>query len=199
MGGIVVDSPADATHLVMTRESRTCKLIQACCHVDYVLKSSWIVESAKAGKFVPTEPYRIQHIPVDENLQFNLDTVLCAPTRDTLFAGKYFHVTPDVFPAREEIIKMIEYSGGKVEAKRRSGAAVAEAHVQSPDSYIIVTCPTDMHLCADLTRHGNPKCHIVSTEFVMSSILKQQLEIEPNLIPYLYNNNNVNACNSNKS
>lgn len=199
LGGIVVDSPADATHLVMTRESRTCKLIQACCHVDYVLKSSWIADSAKAGKFVPTDPYRIQHIPVDENLQFNLNTVLCAPTRSTLFAGKYFHVTPDVFPAREEIIRMIESSGGKVEPKRRSGASVAETHMQAPDSYIIVTCPTDMHLCADLTRHGNPKCHIVSTEFVMSSILRQQLEIEPNLIPYLYNNNNVNSCNSNKS
>lgn len=194
----MVDSPADATHLVMTRESRTCKLIQACCHVDYVLKSTWLVDSAKAGKFVPPEDYRIQHIPVDENLHFDLDVVLRAPTRSTLFAGKCFFVTPDVFPAREEIIRMIESSGGKVELKRRSGAAVAEAHAQAPDSYIIVTCPTDMHLCADLTRHGNPKCHIVSTEFVMSSILRQQLEIEPNLIPYLYNNN-VSNSNNNKS
>lgn len=194
----MVDSPADATHLVMTRESRTCKLIQACCHVDYVLKSTWLVDSAKAGKFVSPEEYRIQHIPVDENLHFDLDVVLRAPTRSTLFTGKCFFVTPDVFPAREEIIRMIESSGGKVELKRRSGAAVAETHAQAPDSYIIVTCPTDMHLCADLTRHGNPKCHIVSTEFVMSSILRQQLEIEPNLIPYLYNNN-VSNSNNNKS
>ena len=173
----------------MTRESRTCKLIQAVCHVDYVLKSQWLVESAKAGKFLPPDSYKIQYIPVDENLKFHLDTALQSPNRATLFAGRYFYVTPDVFPARSEIIRMIESSGGKVEEKRRSSQAIAEIYNQSPDSYIIVTCPNDMHLCVDLTRFGNPKCPIVSTEFVMSSILKQNLEIEPHIIPYLYNNN----------
>lgn len=187
LGGIVVDNPEDATYLVMTRESRTCKLIQAVCHVDYVLKSQWLVESAKAGKFLPPDPYRIQYIPVDENLKFHIDTVLQSTIRSTLFAGRYFYVTPDVFPARAEIVRMIESSGGKVEEKRRTAQSIAEIHGQSPNSYIIVTCPNDMHLCFDLTRSGNPKCPIVSTEFVMSSILKQTLEIEPNKIPYLYN------------
>lgn len=191
LGGIVVDNPADATYLVMTCESRTCKLIQAVCHVDYVLKSQWVVESAKAGKFLPPDNYKIQYIPVDENLKFHLEPVLQSTTRSTLFAGRYFFVTPDVFPARAEVVRMIESSGGKVEEKRRTAQAIAETHNQSPESYIIVTCPTDMHLCADLTRFGNPKCPIVSTEFVMSSILKQQLEIEPHIIPYLYNNNNL--------
>lgn len=198
MGGIVVDSPSDATHLVMTRESRTCKLIQAVCHVDYALKSTWLVESAKAGKFLPPDNFKIPYIPVDENLKFYLEPVLTSQTRHTLFAGKSFFVTPDVFPAYDEVVRMIESSGGKVEAKRRTAQAVAESYARDPDGYIIVTCPTDMVLCADLTRHGNPKCHIVSTEFVMSSILKQKLEIEPNLIPYLYNNNISMGNNKNK-
>lgn len=188
----MVDNPIDATYLVMTRESRTCKLIQAVCHVDYVLKSQWLVDSAKAGKFLSPESYKIQYIPVDENLKFHLDAVLHSTTRSTLFAGRYFYVTPDVFPARPEIVRMIESSGGKVEEKRRTSQAIAETHSQSPESYIIVTCPNDMHLCVDLTRFGNPKCPIVSTEFVMSSILRQHLEIEPHIIPYLYNNNNLN-------
>ncbi|XP_049318037.1 PAX-interacting protein 1-like [Bactrocera dorsalis] len=189
LGGIVVENPEEATFLVMTRESRTCKLIQAVCHVNYVLKSTWLVDSAKAGRFLSPEPYKIQYIPVDENLKFHLDTVLHSSVRNTLFAGKHFFVTPDVFPSRTEIVRMIEASGGKVEVKRRTSQAIADTHAQSPESYIIVTCPNDMHLCVDLTRQGIPKCPIVSTEFVMSSILKQKLEIEPNLINYLYNNN----------
>ncbi|GBP14406.1 PAX-interacting protein 1 [Eumeta japonica] len=187
----------------MTCESRTCKLIQAVCHVDFVLRSQWVIESAKAGKFLPPDSFKIQYIPVDENLKFHLDTVLQSTNRTTLFAGRYFYVTPDVFPARAEVVRMIESSGGKVEEKRRSSQAIAEIYNQSPESYIIVTCPNDMHLCVDLTRFGNPKCPIVSTEFVMSSILKQQLEIEPHIIPYLYNNNNNNnlnyGCGGNKA
>uniref|UniRef100_A0A1A9WBC9 PAX-interacting protein 1 n=1 Tax=Glossina brevipalpis TaxID=37001 RepID=A0A1A9WBC9_9MUSC len=198
LGGIVVDNPIEATYLVMTRENRTCKLIQAVCHVDFVVKSQWLVESAKAGKFLPAEPYKIDCIPVDENLKFPLEKVLNSTTRSSLFAGKYFYVTPDVFPARSEIVRMIESSGGKVEEKRRTAQAIAEIHSQASDSYIIVTCPNDMHLCTDLIRFGNPKCLIVSTEFVMSSILKQSLEIEQNIMPLLYNNSYAGGNKTNK-
>lgn len=180
----------------MTRESRTCKLIQAVCHVNYVLKSTWLVESAKAGKFLPPDLFKIHYIHVDENLKFHLDPVLSSPTRPTLFADKYFYVTPDVFPAQSEIVRMIESSGGKVEPTRRTVQAIADAHDKAPNSYYIITCPNDLALVIDLTRHGNPKCPIVSTEFVMSSILKQQLEIEPHIIPYFYNNNYVSDTKS---
>ncbi|XP_037899495.1 PAX-interacting protein 1-like [Glossina fuscipes] len=182
----------------MTRENRTCKLIQAVCHVDFVVKSQWLVDSAKAGKFLPAEPYKIDCIPVDENLKFPLEKVLNSTIRSTLFAGKYFYVTPDVFPARSEIVRMIESSGGKVEEKRRTAQAIADIYTQALDSYIIVTCPNDMHLCTDLIRFGNPKCLIVSTEFVMSSILKQSLEIEQNIMPLLYNNSYAGGNKTNK-
>lgn len=181
-----MDDPSEATYLVMTKESRTCKLMRALCYVDYVLKSLWLVESAKVGKFLPPETYKVDFVLANENLKFNLDTVLLSNNRNSLFSGKYFYVTPDVFPSQMEIIHMIESCGGKVEEKRRSYQTIVDTHNQSPDSYIIVTCSNDMHLCVDLIRFGSPKCPIVTTEFVMSSILKQKLEIESNLIPYLY-------------
>lgn len=190
LGGLVVDDPVDATYLVMTRESRTCKLIQAVCHVNYVLKSTWLVESAKAGKFLPPDNFKIKYIQIDPTLKFYLDPVLTSTIRSTLFAGKFFWVTPDVFPARMEVVKMIESAGGTVEEGRRSFQAISDTHAQAPDTYIIITCPKDMHLLIDLTRFAKPKCGILSTEFVMSSILKQELEYEQNIIPYLYNNNN---------
>lgn len=196
----MVEDASEATHLVMTKENRTSKLIQAVCHVNFVLKSSWLVESAIAGKFIPPDPHIIQFIDVDENLRYDLFKVIQSQVRSTLFAGKYFFITPDVFPSSRDLEKMITSAGGIVEAKRRSALAIAESQSKCPDTYIIITCVKDLSLIYDLVRNEKkPKCLILSTEFVMSSILTQTLEIESSKLEFYstVNNNNSNALNNN--
>lgn len=197
----MVEDPSEATHLVMTMVNRTSKMIQAVCHVDYVLKSTWLTDSASAGKFLPTDSYVIQYVEVDENLRYDLFKVIQSQTRSRLFAGKYFFITPDVYPASRDIAKMITYSGGIVEAKRRSALVIAETQSKCPDSYIIITCVQDISLVYDLVKiEKKPLCLMLSTEFVMSSILTQNLEIDTNKLEFhstVNNNNNNNALNNN--
>uniref|UniRef100_T1GXC5 PAX-interacting protein 1 n=1 Tax=Megaselia scalaris TaxID=36166 RepID=T1GXC5_MEGSC len=172
----------------------------AVCHVDYVLKSNWLIDSAKAGKFISPEPYTIQYIDVDD-LRYDLSKVLYSQSRSTLFAGKYFFITPDVFPSSRDIEKMIKSAGGIVEPKRRSAVVIADSQARCPDTYIIITCVKDLSLIYDLIRNEKkPKCLILSTEFVMSSILTQKLEIESSKLEFystVNNNNNSNALNNN--
>lgn len=184
----------------MTKENRTSKLVQAVCHVNYVLKSTWLIDSAKAGKFLPPDPYSINYIDVDENLRYDLNKVLQSQIRSTLFAGKYFFITPDVFPSSRDIEKMIKSAGGIVEQKRRSAFVIAESQSKCPDTYIIITCVKDLSLIYDLIKNEKkPKCLILSTEFVLSSILTQKLEIESSKLEFYstVNNNNSNALNNN--
>lgn len=193
----MVEDPCEATHLVMTRIGRSCKFLRALCVVDYVLHSNWLVESCKAGKLLPPDNFKVRDKELEETFDFSMDKLFQSPNRRFLFSGKTFFITPSVFPARSELTKLIELAGGKVEQKRRTAAAIAEAITQSPDAYIIVSCSHDLHLLSDLTRPGKPKCLVCSTEVVMTSIMKQKIETEPHIIQ-LCNNNNNNSNNLNR-
>lgn len=75
-------------------------------------------------------------------------------------------------------------SGGVVEKKRRTAAAIAGINAQKPESYIILTCTKDMHLLIDLTKPGKPNRIICATELVMTAVMQQKIEVEPHIITY---------------
>lgn len=184
LGGEVVTDAANATHIVLTRLARTCNLLLALCTVDYVLSSKWITDSAANGYFLPTDDYHLNDDQFKETYRCDIQATIKSPTRRSLFSGKVFYITPSVRPPIRDLIKMIELSGGKVEQKRRTGAQIAEASAQQPESYIILTCTKDMHLLIDLTKPGKPNRIICATELVMTSIMQQKFEVEPHIITY---------------
>lgn len=184
MGGQVVKDPAEATHIVLTRLARTTNLLLGLCVVDHVLSSKWIVESAKAGEFLPVDGFEINDESFKENYRCDIQSTIKSPKRKDLFKGKVFYITPSVRPNVHDLTKLIELCGGKVEKKRRSAAQIAETNAKSPESYIMLTCTKDMHLLIDLTKPGKPNRIICATELVMSAIMLQKIEIEPHVITY---------------
>lgn len=184
LGGEVVTDPSNATHIVLTRLARTCNLLLGLCVVDHVLSSKWIVESAKAGEFLPVDGFEISDESFKENYRCDIQSTIKSANRKDLFKDRVFYITPSVRPNVQDLTRLIEICGGKVEKKRRSSVQIAETNVQAPESYIMLTCTKDMHLLIDLTKPGKPNRIICATELVMSAIMIQKIEIEPHVITY---------------
>lgn len=182
LGGEVVTDPKVATHLVLTKLTRTYKLLFGLCAVDHIVSSKWIVDSAKAGKFLRPDEYALTDEPFRQQFDCDIQAVIKSTTRRTLFAGKTFFITPSVRPGPKQIIPLIEFCGGRVEPKRRTAAQIHQANAQSADSYFILTCTNDMHLMHDLMQTGKTNRCICSTELVMASIMRQKINVEPHII-----------------
>lgn len=179
---MVVDDPEQATHIVLTRMARSCRLLMAICTVDHVLSTKWILESAIAGKFLPTDEYAWKDNAFNAKYNCDVQAAIKAPTRKNLLSGKVFYITPTVRPQPRVLNKMIEMSGGKVETRRRSAAQIVQANTERPESYIILTCSEDIHLLIDLIKPGNPNRIICATEYVLAAVMRQKVELEPHKI-----------------
>lgn len=166
----------------MTRVKRSSKLMYGLCVCQYIVSSKWLVDSAKEGYFLPLENYSLTDSDFISEYKCDIQKVLQSPLRKTLFEGKTFYVTPKVVPAIKDLVKWIELCGGKVEKTRRSNARIQDANLQLPGSYMIITCETDLHLVQALTKPGKSYCSVCSSEYVMQSIMRQVLNLEPHLI-----------------
>lgn len=166
----------------MTRVKRSSKLLYGLCVCQHIVSSKWVVESAKAGHFLPLENFALTDADFEAEYKCEIQKVLQSPLRKTLFEGKTFYVTPKVIPDMKDLTKWIELCGGKVEKTRRSNARIQDANLQTPGSYMIITCETDLHLVLALTKPGKSYCSVCSSEYVMQSIMRQVLNLEPHLI-----------------
>lgn len=182
-GGVVVSEPSEATHLVMTKLERTSKLLQGLCTVNYLLSSDWLVDSVAAGELLSEEKYPVQDAEFDSTFKCDLQQVVKMTSRGKLFEGRTFHITPSVKPSVKVLTKIIELSGGKVEKARRSLIKIHEANAQSANSYLILSCPGDLHLLSDVLRSKQHNRIVSTTEFVMECVLSQTIrDMTPHII-----------------
>ena len=184
LGGQVVNEPYEATHLVLTRLVRSSKLLCSLPVVHHILTSKWLIDSAQAGHFLPTETYEWCDEKFTETFGCDIQKTIKSSTRSKLFEGKTFYMTPSVHPRVKDLTKLIESSGGVVEKHRRSANRIAETNAQSPESYIILSCMKDLHLLADLVRQAKATRCICTTEAVLTSIMTQTIDLEMHIIKY---------------
>lgn len=170
----------------MTRLTRTCKLLQCLCRVNHVVSSDWLTESASAGELLPEDKFQIHDPKFELMFKADIHQAVKSTSREQLFEGRTFHMTPSVRPTAKEMTKLIELCGGKVEKARRSLLKIHEANTAHPNSYIILSCPPDLHLLADIMRSKQHSRIICTTEFVMRSVMNQRvMDMEPHIIRYV--------------
>ncbi|XP_049879370.1 PAX-interacting protein 1 isoform X2 [Pectinophora gossypiella] len=183
LGGIVVTSAAEATHLVMEKLVRTCKLITCLVTVKHILSPEWILESQRLNKFADEAKYGLRDEAFNNMFKCDVSEVLlCGEQRRKLFEGITFFLTPCVKPTRQQLTEMIELCGGKVEKNRRSYVSIQEMHNQRPYSYLVLTVPNDLHLVYYLLQSEKTLNVVCSTEVVLSAIMRQKLEVEEFLV-----------------
>jgi PAX-interacting protein 1 len=171
LGGAVVDSNKEATHLVMSEAVRTIKLLCCLSTCKFILSEAWIRDSHAHNTFLDEKPYILSDTEFEKEFDCHISKVLEKPNRTDLFKDKVFYITPGVIPSPSALADVIECAGGKVEKHRRSHKAIQEAN-QKEYSYFVITVGNDLHLLRDLI-----KCDIgvFNAEFVLSSVMRQEI------------------------
>lgn len=183
LGGLVVTSVAEATHLVMEKLVRTCKLVSCLVTVKHLLTPEWILESQRQNKFADEAKHGLRDEAFNKMFRCDVaEVLLCGEQRKKLFEGVTFFMTPCVKPTKAALTEMIELCGGRVEKSRRSFVSIQEMHSQRPYSYLVLTVPNDLHLVYYLLQSEKTLNVVCSTEVVLSAIMRQKLEVEEFLV-----------------
>ncbi|CAH0713668.1 unnamed protein product, partial [Brenthis ino] len=183
LGGLVVSSASEATHLVMEKLVRTCKLVSCLITVKHLLTPEWVLESQRLNKFADEAKHGLRDEAFNKIFKCDIDEVLlCGEQRKKLFEGITFFLTPCVKPSKAGLTEMIELCGGKVEKNRRSYVSIQEMHTQKPFSYLVLTVPNDLHLVYYLLQSEKTLNVVCSTEVVLSAIMRQKVQIEEFLV-----------------
>ena len=111
--GSVTEDPGEATHLVMPRLSRTNNFLLCLPSVTFILGPSWVTESGARDKWVGEEDFSLEDPEMEARFNFSLARTLARGSRDKLFAGKVFYLTPSVKPSLQILSQIITASGGR--------------------------------------------------------------------------------------
>ncbi|KAF5294347.1 hypothetical protein FQR65_LT10800 [Abscondita terminalis] len=180
LGGSMAHSHQDCTHLVMPYLGRTNKLLHCICVGVPILPESWLRDSHSAHKFLDPSNYSLDTKDFNSEYKCDFNQTLMTRNRNKLFEGKFFYITPSVFPSKDVLTELIQSCGGCVEKHRRTLSQIEATNINSPYSYIVLTHANDLHLVYDILRNKKDKIRTVcNVELIYSAILKQTFEIEP--------------------
>merc|ERR1712079_261083 len=153
LGGRLTETPGDCSHLVMSKLSRTNNFLQCLPTVKFVLSVKWLLESDAENKFLSEDSFTMEDPVVEAKFNFSLAKTLSRASRDKLFSGKVFYLTPSVEPSMSVLTNIITASGGRVENRRRKTTdQMKEFNSGGSVNYIVITCEEDIHLVTDVLR-----------------------------------------------
>ncbi|KAJ0406037.1 hypothetical protein P43SY_010093 [Pythium insidiosum] len=173
------DDVEKVTHLVAPRNQlkRTVKLLCGISCCDHIVDERWLDESARAGVAASEIVHCLKDTAAESKWDFSLFRTMYEVPKDkrrTLFAGLQFFITShkSVLPPVKELVRIVECAGGSAETK---GAATAE--------HVVITTDTAMALASvrKAVAHADPQ-RIFTPEFVLSSILRQRLDLASNRV-----------------
>ena len=113
LGGKMTEIPGECSHLVMSKLSRTNNFLLCLPTVQHVLSLKWLQESQAENKFISEESFTLEDPEVESRFNFSLSRTLSRTSRDKLFSGKVFYLTPSVLPSMQVLSAIIEASGGR--------------------------------------------------------------------------------------
>ncbi|KAJ9576194.1 hypothetical protein L9F63_006927 [Diploptera punctata] len=174
LGGVVVESCKEATHLVMSEPVRTVKLLCCLSTCKYIVSEAWIRESHVHNKFLDEKPYILSDTDFEKEFECSIVQALEKNNRNELFKDKIFYLTPGVVPRPAVLTEIVECAGGKVDKYRRSVKVIQDMN-KNGFNYIIVTVSQDLHLLKDLIRNG---IGLFNAEFIMKSVMKQKADYD---------------------
>lgn len=193
LGAGLASNNRETTHLVMPTLMRTPKFLCCLPTAKFILSTRWIQDSVQQGKLLDEEPYLLKNTDLERKMNIDVTQLFSIPQRDQLFKGKTFYITPSVVPSRSVLRDIVECSGGKVVTQPTSAKAISELMQKDENAYIVISCPTDFHLLADVItskigkfsfvqRHAREKTifffsftGIYNSEYILSAVLKQAI------------------------
>ncbi|KAF2364349.1 Forkhead-associated (FHA) domain [Trinorchestia longiramus] len=170
LGGVVVESATQCSVLVSASAKRTCKLLACVARGVPVVSPAWLSVSSAAAAFTDPWEYIVKDTEMEKKYSFDLRQSLLKARGRRLFAGLSIHATPCVLPQPDDMRDLVVSGGGEyLERQPRSFY----------ESIVVVSCLQDKKLWPTFRKLNIP---IVSTEFILSGILRSEVSIDSNLL-----------------
>ncbi|KAJ3205765.1 hypothetical protein HDU82_004968 [Entophlyctis luteolus] len=198
LGGKQVEDVFSCSHLVAERVVRTEKFILAITLGKEIITPKWVFDSIKSRRWLDPKMYRPREEP--DLGTYSVDKALVLARKKKLFEGYSVFATPKVNPSCDTLKRLIETAGGRM-LKRHSlirllapisGPEIGTGGIDSSpvrsgsegaphlslDRILVVSCEEDAAYIGKLKDIARDLTVVYSTEFVVHSLMQQQLELD---------------------
>jgi hypothetical protein len=176
LGGCIVESSQQCTHLIARKVIRTKKFLCAVLQGKPILTPDWITSSNRAGYFVDMdETFHLSDTESESKFGFSLNKTLAHasnPSELPLLEGYRILLSPNVKPL-EDIEEIIDAAGG----------TVAQPNQTRKSKCFIIGTEVDSAWCIQHASKKQLSCY--STEMLFSAILTHRLDLGNHLLNFL--------------
>nr|XP_055065846.1 mediator of DNA damage checkpoint protein 1 [Misgurnus anguillicaudatus] len=178
LGGSLAKGVNDMTHLVTDKARRTVKFLCAVARGVPIVTPDWLQKCGKAGSFISADDHLLKDVEQEKKFSFSLQASLQTALHQPLLNGYEIHVTKSVIPEPSQMKEIIACCGARFLPKMPS------AHKEHT---VVVSCEQDRALCAKALSMSLP---VVSTEFLLTGILQQKVDLQAYALTFTPNTTN---------
>lgn len=166
LGGQIVDSVYECTHLVTDRVRRTVKFLCGLGRGIPIVGPGWLLSCREANTFTDFDRFLVLDEESERKFHFSLATSLRKAASGGLLVGYRIHVTTNVKPEPKQMKDIIQCAGGEY---------LASVPRTYQEKTVVISCDADRACCLR-TLHGD--IPVVSPEFLLTGILRQEVDID---------------------
>ncbi|XP_078364227.1 PAX-interacting protein 1-like [Oculina patagonica] len=158
LGGVVVTSVKDCTHLVTRKIIRTVKFLCAISVAKYVVMPEWIDKSQQSNTFLEPSEFTVKDAFSEDIYDMDLVTSLQRARTRPLLQDILVYVTQNVEPSPSSMKEIIQCAGGQVLPSVPSQQYLTELKQKAVEKgspvLLIISCEKDYQLCSEFIRKG---------------------------------------------
>ncbi|XP_064605690.1 mediator of DNA damage checkpoint protein 1-like isoform X2 [Liolophura sinensis] len=166
LGGELVSSVYECTHLVTDKVRRTVKFLCCLARGLPIVLPQWLDCCKDAGVFIDPSDYIIQDKTSEKQYKFSLRSSIQKASEACLLSGFRVHVTKSVRPDPPQMRDIIQCAGAEYLGKMPN---------EPGEHVVVVSCEEDKGVCQSALEAG---VTVVSSEFLFTGILKQEILID---------------------
>ncbi|KAJ8305619.1 hypothetical protein KUTeg_016164 [Tegillarca granosa] len=161
LGGELVSSVYDCTHLVTDKVRRTVKFLCCLSRGIPIVMPTWL-ENCNQNY----APYLVHDASSEKQYNFSLRKSIEKASEASVLDGYKIHVTKSVKPDPPQMEDIIKCSGGEY---------LKTLPKKFSDNTIVIACPDDKPLCETVLKADIP---VVNAEFILTGILRQEADVD---------------------
>ncbi|KAK3089513.1 hypothetical protein FSP39_004207 [Pinctada imbricata] len=165
LGGELVTSMSDCTHLVTDKVRRTVKFLCCLSRGIPIVTPTWLNSSKSAAMFIDATPFLVKDPATEKQYRFSLQTSIDKARESSLLQGYKIHVTKSVRPEPAQMKDIVLSAGAEF---------LATIPKKSNDKTVVISCQDDRTVCKPALKAGIP---IVNAEFILTGILRQEVDL----------------------
>ncbi|XP_071837278.1 uncharacterized protein [Apostichopus japonicus] len=171
LGGELVESVFDCTHLVTDKVRRTVKFLCCLSQGTLIVTPEWLERSKQQQTFVDAEEFILIDKDAEKQHQFKLLGSHEKAREGALLTGWKVHTTASVKPEPAHMKDIIRSAGGEI---------LARVPCQQQERTVVISCQEDSAKCLPAVAADIP---ILTAEFLLTGLLRQEIDTESYRLP----------------